>query len=59
MSQSSVGRNAAIMAAGTVMGGLLGAPVARRIAPPVLRGLIAIVGFGTTAIFFWRLMNGA
>lgn len=52
-------RECAIMAAGTVLGGLLGAPVARRIAPPVLRGLIAVVGFGMTAIFFWRLMNGA
>ena len=47
------------MSIGTVMGGFLGAPVARRIPMPVLRGLIAVVGFGMTAVFFWRLINGA
>ena len=39
--------------------GFGGAPVARRIPVPVLRGLIAVVGFGMTAVFFWRLINGA
>ena len=47
------------MSIGTILGGFLGAPVARRIPAPVLRGLIAVVGFGMTAVFFWRLINGA
>ena len=34
-------------------------PVARRIPRDKLRLLIAIVGFGMTAIFFWRLIQGA
>ena len=50
---------AAVMALGTVVGGYAGAPVARRIPRDKLRLLIAIVGFGMTAIFFWRLIQGA
>ena len=50
---------AAIMAAGTIAGGYAGAPVARRIPRYTLRLLIAVVGFGMTAIFFWRLIQGA
>ncbi|MDO5631043.1 MAG: sulfite exporter TauE/SafE family protein [Paracoccus sp. (in: a-proteobacteria)] len=50
---------AAIMSGGTIIGGALGAPVARRIPMPALRLLIAAVGFGMTAIFFWRLWSGA
>ncbi|MDO5612137.1 MAG: sulfite exporter TauE/SafE family protein [Paracoccus sp. (in: a-proteobacteria)] len=50
---------AAIMSAGTIIGGAMGAPVARRIPMPALRLLIAAVGFGMTAIFFWRLWSGA
>ena len=49
---------AAVMAAGTITGGYLGAPVARRIPLHWLRILIAAVGFGMTAVFFWRLFNG-
>ena len=36
-----------------------GAPVARLIPMPALRFLIAVVGFGMTAVFFWRLTHGA
>lgn len=50
---------AAIMALGTIAGGYAGAPVARRIPRHALRTLIAVVGFGMTAIFFWRLIQGA
>ncbi|KGJ06464.1 hypothetical protein SAMN04487972_10190 [Paracoccus halophilus] len=46
---------AAVMSIGTIMGGYLGAPVARRIPVPALRALIAAIGFGMTALFFWRL----
>ncbi|MFC3167629.1 sulfite exporter TauE/SafE family protein [Paracoccus fontiphilus] len=50
---------AAIMAAGTITGGYAGAPLARRIPRDTLRLLIAVIGFGMTAIFFWRLIQGA
>ncbi|WP_347138638.1 sulfite exporter TauE/SafE family protein [Paracoccus sp. SSK6] len=50
---------AAIMAAGTIAGGYAGAPLARRIPRHILRLLIAAIGFGMTAIFFWRLIQGA
>ncbi|MTD98899.1 TSUP family transporter [Paracoccus sp. YIM 132242] len=50
---------AAIMAAGTITGGYAGAPVARRIPRDTLRLLIAVIGLGMTAIFFWRLYQGA
>ena len=50
---------AAVMSAGTIIGGYAGAPVARRIPRRALRLLIAAVGFGMTAIFFWRIVNGA
>lgn len=49
----------AIMAAGTITGGYAGAPVARRIPRNALRLLIAVIGFGMTAIFFFRLIQGA
>ena len=49
---------AAIMAAGTITGGFIGPVIARRIPQPVLRLLIAAVGFGMSAIFFWRLSKG-
>ena len=35
------------------------APIARLIPMPALRALIAVVGFGMTAVFFWRYVNGA
>ena len=47
------------MAVGTITGGYAGAPVARRIPRTILRLLIAVIGFGMTAIFFWRLIQGA
>lgn len=46
---------AIVMGIGTILGGLAGAPVARRIPMPFLRKLIAAVGFGMTAIFLFRL----
>lgn len=47
---------ALVMGLGTILGGLAGAPVARRIPMPVLRKLIAAVGFGMTAVFLYRLL---
>ena len=46
---------AAVMSIGTILGGYLGAPVARRLPVSWLRALIAAIGFGMTALFFWRL----
>ena len=43
------------MSIGTILGGYLGAPVARRLPVAWLRALIATIGFGMTALFFWRL----
>ena len=48
---------ATIMMIGTIAGGYLGAPVARLLPRPVLRGLIAAVGFGMTAVFLIRLFQ--
>lgn len=47
---------AAVMSIGTILGGYLGAPVARRLPVRWLRALIAAIGFGMTALFFWRLI---
>lgn len=49
---------AAAMSVGTIIGGYSGAPISRLIPKDILRLLIAIVGFGMTAIFFWRLIKG-
>lgn len=48
-------RPALVMSIGTILGGYLGAPVARRLPAPLLRALIAAVGFGMTALFVRRL----
>lgn len=48
-------RSALIMAAGTIAGGYAGAPLARRIPRPLLRALIAAIGFGMAAVFLWRM----
>ena len=47
--------HAILMMAAATAGGYAGAPLAR--APPkhLVRGLIALIGFGMSAIFFWRL----
>lgn len=46
-----------IMSVGSIVGGLVGPPIARKIPIPVLRALIAAIGFGMTALFFWRIIN--
>ncbi|PTE12587.1 sulfite exporter TauE/SafE family protein, partial [Pseudogemmobacter blasticus] len=48
---------AAIMMVAATAGGYAGAPVARALPKPVIRGVIATVGFGMSAIFFWRLVG--
>lgn len=45
---------ALVMMVAASIGGYAGAPVARALPAPVLRGVIATVGFGMTAIFAWR-----
>lgn len=49
---------AAVMALGTILGGYTGPMLARRMPRKTLKLLIAIVGFGMTAIFFGRLISG-
>jgi len=38
-----------VIALGATIGGLVGAKIGRRLSPPVLRGLIVIVGFAAIA----------
>lgn len=45
---------ALVMIFASMLGGYAGAPVARVIPRGVLRGLIALVGFGMTVLFVWR-----
>ena len=47
---------AAVMMLAATAGGYAGAPLARALPKPVVRGVIATVGFGMSAIFFWRLI---
>lgn len=46
-----------IMALGSIAGGLIGPPIARRLPVRLLRALIVAIGFGMTALFFWRIIN--
>lgn len=46
---------ALVMMAGSTAGGYLGAPLARRLPKAAIRALVALIGFGMTAVFTWRL----
>lgn len=41
----------------STLGGYAGAPIARMLPKSVVRGMIAVVGFSMSAIFFWRLVG--
>jgi len=47
---------AAMMVASTV-GGYAGAPLAKALPKSVVRGIIAMIGFSMSAVFFWRLIE--
>lgn len=47
---------AIVMMLAATVGGYAGAPLARALPKPVVRGVIAVVGFGMSAIFFWRMV---
>ncbi|MCU0816425.1 MAG: sulfite exporter TauE/SafE family protein [Cypionkella sp.] len=47
---------ALVMMLAATAGGYAGAPLARKLPKPVVRGVIALIGFGMSAIFFWRLL---
>ncbi|MCW1935059.1 sulfite exporter TauE/SafE family protein [Pararhodobacter zhoushanensis] len=49
---------AVVMMVAATVGGYAGAPLARSLPKSVVRALIASVGFGMSAIFFWRLLSG-
>jgi uncharacterized membrane protein YfcA len=49
---------AAMMMLAAIAGGYAGAPLARALPKPVVRAIIATIGFGMSAVFFWRLMQG-
>jgi hypothetical protein len=44
------------MMVASTCGGYVGAPIARVLPKAVVRGLIAVVGFSMSAVFFWRLL---
>lgn len=46
-----------IMMLAATAGGYAGAPLARALPKPVVRGVIATVGFGMSTVFFWRLVS--
>ena len=47
--------HAILMMAAATAGGYAGAPLARALPKHMVRCLIALIGFGMSAIFFWRL----
>lgn len=49
---------ALVMMVASTIGGYTGAPLARAIPVPVLRLIIAIIGFGMSAVFFYRFLVG-
>ncbi len=49
---------AVVMMLAAIAGGYAGAPLSRALPPIVVRTIIATVGFGMSAIFFWRLIAG-
>lgn len=49
---------AIIMMVAATVGGYAGAPLARRLPKPAVRALIGLIGFGISAIFFWRFVSG-
>ena len=48
---------ALIMMLAATAGGYAGAPLARALPKPIVRGVIATVGFGMSTVFFWRLVS--
>ena len=49
---------AVLMMLAATAGGYAGAPLARALPKDVVRCLIAAIGFGMSALFFWRLIAG-
>lgn len=50
---------ALVMMLAATAGGYAGAPIARALPRPVVQAVIALVGFGMSAVFFWRLIAAA
>jgi len=49
---------ALMMMVASTIGGYAGAPLARALPKSVVRGIIGMIGFGMSAVFFWRLVEG-
>lgn len=49
---------AMIMVVASTLGGYLGAPAARALPRVIIRGIVAVVGFSMSGIFFYRLIVG-
>jgi len=50
---------AIVMMIATTIGGYAGAPIARALPANAVRWIVIIVGLGMSAIFFYRLAQGA
>lgn len=50
-------QEAFIMMIAATAGGYAGAPLARALPKSVVRAIIALIGFGMSAVFFWRLIG--
>lgn len=48
---------AVIMMVASTLGGYAGAPISRALPVSVTRGIVAVVGFSMSAVFFWRLVS--
>lgn len=49
---------ALMMMVASTIGGYAGAPLARALPKSVVRGIIGMIGFSMSAVFFWRLVEG-
>jgi hypothetical protein len=47
------------MALGSLVGGYLGARVARRSHPTAIRRIVIVIGFGVAAYYFWKFYGAA
>ena len=49
--------HALMMMVASALGGYAGAPLARALPKTLVRGIVALVGFSVSAMFFWQLIQ--
>lgn len=55
VARAVVWKQGAVMTAGAILGGYLGAHYAQKLPPAWIRGFVILVGTGMTAYFFWKV----